>query len=37
MQVAATVDDEDGFQWWRRGGRTMATAAFDGNGGGGYG
>jgi hypothetical protein len=31
------VDDEDGVQWRRRGGRSMAAAAFDGDGGGGYG
>ena len=40
MQVSvsvavAAVDDEDGVQWWQRGGRSMAVAAFDGNGSGG--
>ena len=33
----AAVDDEDGVQWRRKGGRSMAVAAFDGNGGRGYG
>ena len=42
MQVAAAVAvpvvaNEDGVQWWRRGGCSMAAAAFDGDGGGGYG
>ena len=32
MQVVAAADDEDGVQWLRRGGRSMAVAAFDTNG-----
>jgi opacity protein-like surface antigen len=35
--AAAAVKDEDDVQWWRRGGRSMAAEAFDGDGGGGYG
>ena len=31
MAVAA-VDNEGGVQWWRWGGRSMAVAAFDGDG-----
>ena len=46
MQVAAVaavvaavvaVDDEDGVQWWRSGGHSMAVAVFNGNGSGDYG
>ncbi len=32
--AAAAVDNEYGVQWRRRGGRSMAVAAFDGDGGG---
>ena len=37
VAVAAAVKDEDDVPWWRRGGRSMAAEAFDGDGGGGYG
>ena len=37
VAAAAAVDDEEGFQLWRRGERSMAVAAFIVNGGGGYG
>ena len=37
VAVAVAVKDEDDVQWWRRGGRSMAVEAFDGDGGGGYG
>ena len=36
VAVVAAVEDEDSVQWWRRGGHSMAVAAFDGNGCGGY-
>ena len=35
--AVAAVADEDRVQRWRRGGRSLAAAAFDGDGGGGYG
>ena len=37
--AVAVVDNEDGVQWWQRGGCSMAAGAFDGNSnsGGGYG
>ena len=35
--AVAVVDDEDGVQLWQRGGRSMAVAAFDRDGCGGYG
>ncbi len=35
--AAAAVDNEDSIQWRLREGRSMAAAAFDGEGGGGYG
>jgi hypothetical protein len=28
--AVAAVDNEDGVQWWRWGGRLMVAAAFDG-------
>ena len=31
VAAVATVDNEDGIQWWRRGGRSMAAAALDGD------
>ena len=34
--AAAVVDDEYSVQWRRKGGHSMAVAAFDGNGGRGY-
>ena len=37
VAAVAAVDNEDGVQWWQRGGRSMAAAAFDGKDGGGYG
>jgi hypothetical protein len=37
VAAVAAVDNEDGVQWWRKGGRSMAVAAFDGNSGRGYG
>ena len=37
MVAAVAVDNEDGVQWQLREGRSMAAAAFDGEGGGGYG
>ena len=32
MAAVAAVYDEDGVQWWRWGGHSMAVAAFSGNG-----
>ncbi len=32
MAAMAVVDNEDGIQWWRWGGHSMAAAAFDGDG-----
>ena len=29
--AVVAVDDEDGVQWWQRGGCSMAAAAFDGS------
>ena len=31
VAAVAAVDDEDGVQWWRWGGRSMVMAAFDGS------
>jgi len=35
--AVVAVDDEDGVQWWQRGGCSMAVAAFDHDGCEGYG
>ena len=35
--AAAAMDNEDGVQLYRRGGHSMAAAAFDGDSGRGYG
>ncbi len=32
LAAVVAVDNDDGIEWWRWGGRSMAAAAFGGNG-----